>query len=271
MFCVSIIPKCIYWVSPGPGTKITKRRWRELKKRTGERVLNPSHMMAVRRKGGGGFLCQNPFLEIVHIAGSQNRPFLRMWMVWSQALNGTGLQKTATLTQRCLQKITMWMLKFNIASLVEYKASRECRADLEYQSLTFKVSHNKKDRSRMKWVKLFSRFFKNIASSSFWRICLICCFPHAHRYFSQVCDSATEGGAPYEPGKRNVISAAGQNIFCPQSWNVHLEFVWFSCPSKSHFWQWLRVAVEYTNKLTNSCWLSVRILATGAFVSQKTT
>ena len=35
-------------------------------------------------------------------------------------------------------------------SLVEYKASRECRADLKYQSLTFKVSHNKKDRSRMK-------------------------------------------------------------------------------------------------------------------------
>ena len=67
----------------------------------------------------------------------------------------------------------------------------------------------------MKWVKLFSRFFKNIVSSSSWRICLICCFPHTNRYFSQVCDSATEGGAPYEPGKRNVISAAGQNIFLP--------------------------------------------------------
>ena len=108
----SIVPKYSNWASLGPGTKITKRRWRERKKRTGERVLNPSHMMALRRKGGGSFLCQKPSLEIIHIAGSQSRPFLRMWMVWSQALNGTGLLKTATLIQRCFQK-----MKFIIATL----------------------------------------------------------------------------------------------------------------------------------------------------------
>ena len=42
---------------------------------------NEEHMITIydRKEGmGEGFLDQNPFLEIVHIAGSQNRPFLRM-------------------------------------------------------------------------------------------------------------------------------------------------------------------------------------------------
>ena len=39
------------------------------------------HMITIydrKKVMGGGFLDQNPFLEIIHIAGSQNRPFLRM-------------------------------------------------------------------------------------------------------------------------------------------------------------------------------------------------
>ena len=105
----------------------------------------------------------------------------------------------------------------------------------------------------------------------------------------QVGDFAVEGGAPHEQGENNVIS--DQNIFLAEnslwfssslknresqcnfySWPKYIlgwkRFVWFSsCPSRSHFWRWLPVAVEYTNKLTTNCWLSVQILAPETFVS----
>ena len=103
----------------------------------------------------------------------------------------------------------------------------------------------------------------------------------------QVGDFAVEGGAPHEQGENNVIS--DQNIFLTEnsfssslknresqcnfySWPKYIlgwkRFLWFSsCPSRSHFWRWLPVAVEYTNKLTTNCWLSVQILAPETFVS----
>ena len=180
MFCFPIIPKCTKWVSFGPGTKITKKRWRERKRRTGERFLNPPHMAFSdfgRKKGGREYLGPGPEWRAHdhnlwqkgrdggRVPGPESFPWnCSHRRVAEQAFleDVNGLKPGSEwdrVAKNCDFNSKVISKDHNVDVEVHFRfslsnTSRECRVDLKYQSLTFKVSHNKKDRSRMKWVKL---------------------------------------------------------------------------------------------------------------------